>query len=1019
MLRRTFILIALSGCAGLLLLIATTATSSTSLKAAPLAQEPNYCVSPPTEIPDDSNPRCRTPTGHCIAQQFYQYWLQNGKERIFGWPTGYITCERNKADGKSYLVQWFERERLELHPENSDPHYRILLGLLGGENLDSWEGKLQSNLRAGQPADTSLPYYFADTKHAITNVFRSYWSAYRLNLDLSPRDESIQMFGYPITEPQPIKYGEVGVKTTQWFERARFEVHEENDLTNRILLGRLGKETDPNDPDNVLGPINDIRANRGLPPLQLTQKFNTDLSDGLSSRLNIGLNTGIASVIAQAQPGTPPLNFDRSLNASAQNHANYYLFNNQLYLGPANRLDPKQEAGGRQGFTGATVQDRAKAAGFRWASGDEITAPFAEAKQAVDFWLKDPQSLKIILNPNFLYLGYGHGSLQLSTGQTVAIQVVDFGTRSEASGLAGGAMVLPTSVQACSSAPYGVVGTMRWSDWGSFDMPAKAAAELGAQWQLEDFAWGDLEPTEGQFEFTGADRMLDALHGQNLNNVVGILSYSASWATSTQDDDGARVSFYAPDLNKYAAFLKVLVGRYKDRIHYWQVWNEPNSPDFWRPQPNANEYAELLKVAYRAVKEADPSAKVLAGAVTGNAVSYLQDMLNAGTGNSFDILAIHPYAKPVNEANGLKESMPEVRKVVEVDLARYRAFLQRNGLGDRPIWATEIGWPANAWQLNEQVQANYLAQAYAQMLSSCIAEHIFWYSFKDEQPKPIPAPIYGLIAWGGGEQDLSSRRPAFAAYATSARMLTGAQPIGRAQPGVYQVTADFEQREAWTRTDNPLGSFTISAEQRHSGSSSGRLEYNFTGLNQNVDFAPAQPRPLPGRPTRLGLWVRGDGSGNYISAWIRDSQGELFKVRLGSVTAATDGWRYYESRVANYYFPWEHTGGNNNGVVDYPVSFAALRMENNPDQPPGKGVIYVDDLLSFDGPDATVMRFHRSDGGTVDILWSVDATKLNLPTHSASAQVIDRDGGVSTVKAVNSALPLDVSSSPIYVVHQP
>jgi polysaccharide biosynthesis protein PslG len=42
--------------------------------------------------------------------------------------------ERNSTDGKSYLVQYFERQRLEYHPEITDTRFEVLSGLLGVES---------------------------------------------------------------------------------------------------------------------------------------------------------------------------------------------------------------------------------------------------------------------------------------------------------------------------------------------------------------------------------------------------------------------------------------------------------------------------------------------------------------------------------------------------------------------------------------------------------------------------------------------------------------------------------------------------------------------------------------------------------------------------------------------------------------------------------------------------------------------------------------------------------------------
>jgi hypothetical protein len=59
---------------------------------------------------------------------------ENESLALFGLPVSDIITER-LSDGKEYQVQWFERARFELHPENSDP-YDVLFGLLGNEMRD-------------------------------------------------------------------------------------------------------------------------------------------------------------------------------------------------------------------------------------------------------------------------------------------------------------------------------------------------------------------------------------------------------------------------------------------------------------------------------------------------------------------------------------------------------------------------------------------------------------------------------------------------------------------------------------------------------------------------------------------------------------------------------------------------------------------------------------------------------------------------------------------------------------------
>lgn len=71
-------------------------------------------------------------TKHSLSGDFLTYWLDRGGLTIFGYPISEPFMETNTTDGKQYLVQYFERNRFELHPEK-DPPYLVLLGLLGSD----------------------------------------------------------------------------------------------------------------------------------------------------------------------------------------------------------------------------------------------------------------------------------------------------------------------------------------------------------------------------------------------------------------------------------------------------------------------------------------------------------------------------------------------------------------------------------------------------------------------------------------------------------------------------------------------------------------------------------------------------------------------------------------------------------------------------------------------------------------------------------------------------------------------
>jgi glycosyl hydrolase family 16 len=70
-------------------------------------------------------------TGHTLRGSFRAYWQATGGLPVYGFPISEPFEERNPADGQTYTVQYFERNRFEYHPELAETSFAVQLGLLG------------------------------------------------------------------------------------------------------------------------------------------------------------------------------------------------------------------------------------------------------------------------------------------------------------------------------------------------------------------------------------------------------------------------------------------------------------------------------------------------------------------------------------------------------------------------------------------------------------------------------------------------------------------------------------------------------------------------------------------------------------------------------------------------------------------------------------------------------------------------------------------------------------------------
>jgi Tol biopolymer transport system component len=182
--------------------------------------------------------RCFSETGFCVSGRIREFWEQNGGLPVFGLP---ITPQQEESiEGKSFQVQWFERNRLELHPENARP-YDVLLGRLGVDRLAK-QGRDWFTFPKSDPQANCR--FFPETGHNVCGEILAAWHVSGLELDGrrgKSEAENLALFGLPLSDAQSETI-EGNEYTVQWFERARFELHLENQPPYNVLLGLLGRE---------------------------------------------------------------------------------------------------------------------------------------------------------------------------------------------------------------------------------------------------------------------------------------------------------------------------------------------------------------------------------------------------------------------------------------------------------------------------------------------------------------------------------------------------------------------------------------------------------------------------------------------------------------------------------------------------------------------------------------------------------------------------------------------------------
>lgn len=204
-----------------------------------------------------------------------------------------------------------------------------------------------------------------------------------------------------------------------------------------------------------------------------------------------------------------------------------------------------------------------------------------------------------------------------------------------------------------------------------------------------------LEGVGGQlsyFDFQHYDTLLDLLCAEPQPvGVLALLDYKTMLDPSWRANGRPATSWQS----SFLAHTRQLVRYYRDRVAYWEIWNEP---DFSVSYLAPGAYAQLLSNVYAVIKQTDRGAQVLSGGLGGidrNAANYLQQMLAQlpPDRSAFDIFAIHPYPSRQFAQNGMMIRDPSyLHYLAPTVLEPFLQILAAAGLSNKPIWVTEIGW---------------------------------------------------------------------------------------------------------------------------------------------------------------------------------------------------------------------------------------------------------------------------------------------------------------------------------------
>jgi hypothetical protein len=163
--------------------------------------------------------------------------------------------------------------------------------------------------------------------------------------------------------------------------------------------------------------------------------------------------------------------------------------------------------------------------------------------------------------------------------------------------------------------------------------------EFGITWLRVDFFWDVLEPAQGEWKLEETDYFLKESEKMG-HNILGLLLYDTPWIHD--NPEGLR-EVTGDQIDDFLNYVEVIVTRYKDQVDEWEIWNEPNLflNKFWTASDE--DFFKLISAASAKIREIDPDAVILGGALYRFDKGYIRKMYKAGALEHIDVFSYHPY----------------------------------------------------------------------------------------------------------------------------------------------------------------------------------------------------------------------------------------------------------------------------------------------------------------------------------------------------------------------------------------
>ena len=222
-------------------------------------------------------------------------------------------------------------------------------------------------------------------------------------------------------------------------------------------------------------------------------------------------------------------------------------------------------------------------------------------------------------------------------------------------------------------------------DYAKFSIYKDYVGELGVKHARLQSGWAKCEKEKGKYNFAWLDSCVYGLADQSVKPWICLCYGNPLYGSGVRL--GAKIFTDDKAMTAWLKYVETTVGRYKNVVNEWEVWNEPNGGN------GSSEYASLLIKTAEVIKRVQPEAKVLGFSLAGIPLKFTEEVFESLKANNklklVDYLSYHPYTNNPDDSYEVVDKLKAMAESYNPDI---KLFQGENGSPSQLEWTHALAY---------------------------------------------------------------------------------------------------------------------------------------------------------------------------------------------------------------------------------------------------------------------------------------------------------------------------------------